>query len=329
MSFIFEIPAKLIPKILSGQYARYGTIIKDVASGRIVGHLVETPLTSSISSNLPILGRIISSQQNAEVINVLKDLKLITTVGTSASILGLAVSVAGFVAVLNKLNKMDKKLDEILFQLEQIKSKIDELKLQIQNINEAKFISANKLFELAMNSEKASDRDKYLDETFFAFNELRTLYKILYHQLNPGPFHIYNLPVESALNLFGRYLVSSSAMLKIAFIRNDYSMFCKLRDETMIDINEMKFRYDEAFRTRSDEVLKKEKWLYTQYINDEIKNKLSQSLSVIDESYKQIDSYIYQFEYLRNNKLDAYSYIRNIEKLIKTENEKGIILVQH
>jgi hypothetical protein len=48
----FEYPSRLLADIATGQVVRYGTILKDAATGRIVSHMQETGVVQSILSNL-------------------------------------------------------------------------------------------------------------------------------------------------------------------------------------------------------------------------------------------------------------------------------------
>lgn len=41
MTIPFEVPAQFMAKVLSGEYVRYGGIIKDAVTGQVIGHLKE------------------------------------------------------------------------------------------------------------------------------------------------------------------------------------------------------------------------------------------------------------------------------------------------
>lgn len=42
MQMLFEVPRQFVAQVASGQVDRFGAILKEVATGRIVGHLQET-----------------------------------------------------------------------------------------------------------------------------------------------------------------------------------------------------------------------------------------------------------------------------------------------
>lgn len=53
MTISFEIPAKFMIKVLSGEYVRYGGIIKDAATGQVIGHLKEVGSLGRILNVVP------------------------------------------------------------------------------------------------------------------------------------------------------------------------------------------------------------------------------------------------------------------------------------
>jgi hypothetical protein len=114
-----ELPAGMIPGILSGAYSIHGGVIRD-GLGRIVSHLATGGGASSLSSLIPgvgVLGSIINAGQIYSVGQDVKQVQQAVSTVLSVSMantalagIGLATSVAGFVYLSNRLNKIDTKL---------------------------------------------------------------------------------------------------------------------------------------------------------------------------------------------------------------------------
>jgi hypothetical protein len=93
MTVVRQIPQEFLTKVGTGEYTACGGVIRDVSSGRIVGHL-----------------QFSGSEAMQSLLAPLQSL-LHATVALNA--MNLAVSVAGFAMVLSKLNEISGKLDYI------------------------------------------------------------------------------------------------------------------------------------------------------------------------------------------------------------------------
>ena len=108
----FTIPLNYLPRILSGDYIRYGAIVKEASSGKIIGHLKETGMLQNILSQSPTnplqMAEFVSSNmQLMQIQKTLEGLQLISSIGAVASVANLGVSIAGFAIVINKLNNIE------------------------------------------------------------------------------------------------------------------------------------------------------------------------------------------------------------------------------
>lgn len=137
MAFLFEVPTVWQAAVAAGQVIRYGSILKDVGTGRIVAHVQETGLLSTLASNAPGMlnmfnpfsavvsavnagsGLVANWQLNRmdRKIEALKDMftgfQNFQIANLALAGLGIGVSVAGFALVKYKLDKMTLKLDGI------------------------------------------------------------------------------------------------------------------------------------------------------------------------------------------------------------------------
>ena len=165
MSINFMIPINFLPRIASGELIRYGAIIKNASSGRIVGHLKEIGDTSSILSSLSYLGSSIIPGTNAvrahmqlsAIQNTLSSLKMITTTGALASFATLGICITGFAVIKKRIQNLDSKLDSALHELANVSRKIDNLHSKLRSHNIAKLYTA---IDLLDSAEHTTDYDR-------------------------------------------------------------------------------------------------------------------------------------------------------------------------
>ena len=120
-----EVPAQLLSGVGTGEYKVYGSIIRSVASGRIVGHLQETSgltrlagkaLTEGIpgfGAAVDLAGHAVSYVQNEQIkaaVNVVQNLQ-IANLAISAA--GIGVSVTGFAVLAAKIGRVEAKVNAL------------------------------------------------------------------------------------------------------------------------------------------------------------------------------------------------------------------------
>jgi hypothetical protein len=118
MNIPFRLPAEFSDPNL---YERFGSLVKDKATGRIVAHLQETS-SFELLRHLPIpggnvLGLITDTVQTIQLAKIQQTLNAVQSmesVGAVASVASIGISVAGFELVMGKLRRMDGKLDRLL-----------------------------------------------------------------------------------------------------------------------------------------------------------------------------------------------------------------------
>ena len=118
----FTVPGALSNPLV---YERAGAIIKEIGTGQIAGHVQELG-GWSLLSRLPIPGgnpvgmvtegvsQAVQMAQLQRIQQTLNTVQTLATVGAVASVASLGVSVAGFAVVIQKLNRMEGKLDRVL-----------------------------------------------------------------------------------------------------------------------------------------------------------------------------------------------------------------------
>lgn len=135
----FEIPAHFLSRVDAGELVRYGTILKDVADGKIVGHLQQTGLFDHVLGNAvsgvgqvvqsgtsPInlltgLGTVIQNEQIkgklASLTDMVSGLQTLGLVSSVASVAGIGVTVASTVILMQRIKKVDESIGRMEGQI--------------------------------------------------------------------------------------------------------------------------------------------------------------------------------------------------------------------
>src|SRR4051794_35485059 len=107
MPIPMEVPARFLADVIAGQVKRYGCILKETGTGKIIGHLKEVGRAAEALAGMPLnplsgpasllaqAGQWVDTHaQLSQMKEALGRLQLIGTVGAVASVAGLGVSVA-------------------------------------------------------------------------------------------------------------------------------------------------------------------------------------------------------------------------------------------
>lgn len=136
-----EIPASLIAGVQAGELKVYGSIIRSLSTGQIVGHLQETSALSNIAA-LPfggvpgagtlvdIGGHAVSYVQNEQIKAALSVVQGLQVANLALGAVGIGVSVAGFAIIARKIAGLEAKLDAYGAQIGRIAKGVDLLLAQ-------------------------------------------------------------------------------------------------------------------------------------------------------------------------------------------------------
>lgn len=142
MSIPFDIPARFMPGLNSGELVRYGSILKDATSGQIVGHLQETSALQSLirtGSSFDPTGAtgLIGIAQNAAIshklnamqamMGTLQSLQIATLV---SSVAGMGVTAATAAIILHRIKGIDQAIERIEGTIVDLPSKWHEMYLR-------------------------------------------------------------------------------------------------------------------------------------------------------------------------------------------------------
>lgn len=144
----FEIPLQYLGQIDAGELMRYGGILKDTQTGKIVAHLQETGVfeqvwssASSLAPNIvseavPGLGVALNAFQTHQTntkLNQLTDmfsnLQTLNLVGTVASVAGIGVTVIGTAMVLQRIGAVNRGIERIEAKIDNLPQKWREMDL--------------------------------------------------------------------------------------------------------------------------------------------------------------------------------------------------------
>jgi len=127
----FQVPTEFASRIADGSVSRFGTILKDTGTGRILGHLQETGLAqkvlscfstnpaSSISSLISAGSSIYANVQLSQIKQMVESLKLLQFANLGAAAIGIGVSVTGFVILNRRLHQIENRIDQLSSLIDQ------------------------------------------------------------------------------------------------------------------------------------------------------------------------------------------------------------------
>ncbi|MDX1957603.1 MAG: hypothetical protein SFU98_03470 [Leptospiraceae bacterium] len=320
MSIPFEIPKEFLKKILNGEAIRSGALIKDSATGQILGHLKEggnsVQLISQIMTS-PVNG-LSGIAGNVQLLNIQKtldSLQMISTIAATTSVLNLGISVAGFALVLNKLEKMDKKLDEIL---EINKEILKEVKKTNQKLEDYFLAELEVGFNSISKAENAiHDKINYLEVADPIIQKSRNLYR---KTLEKVPlFETSSLKQEHVENYLQRFLAVSYATIQIEVMKDE-------RTNARAEVKRLRTTVESIKNDKGW----KHQWYATKH-DDYVRNlslvdgkkNLEESIikegkrfdSIMDEILARLESFEYELTFLDKNKLTYIQYKKLLNSL--------------
>lgn len=128
----FDLPAEFLLRFATGSVVRHGAILKDVATGRIVAHLQETGLLSTlvrsplalaanpVAATVSAMSSLVGNYQAYRIEKRVEELNLLVrglqgmqAAQLAVAGLGLGVSIAGFLAVRKQIADVSIRLDRL------------------------------------------------------------------------------------------------------------------------------------------------------------------------------------------------------------------------
>lgn len=162
----FSVAAEHIPGLLSGDVVRYGAILKDASSGKILGHVQETGIAQNLlqagmsfdpTGATGLIGMAqnvaISSKLNA-MQEMLGHLQVLQYASLFSSVVGVGVTAASTAMILKRLNAIDDTLSSIEVSVDALPAKWREMSLR------SKLIDVSTSIERLQEANLRSDASK-------------------------------------------------------------------------------------------------------------------------------------------------------------------------
>lgn len=302
----FEYPIEYLSKVMSGDYVRYGAILKDQATGQIVGHLKEagsvglelSKLTFDPISSIASIGQY---PMLMDIQNTLKTLELITSIGAVSSVACLGVSVAGFVSVNNKLRRMENKLDSVLTEVNSINQLLKQRGIQIEALSRQKLYAATN--ELQMAEKVTSEEERiYLARTSASkFLEMKQHYNYLLSREDYDPWLNEDVSIDGLNDLVSRFVASIEGESFATYMIGDFGRYeeCVRINQEMIKNVPIEDKIN-VYRARAN----------TSIFNDtkELAEQVKGVYEVMNESFARIDTKSVEVDYIRKSNLKLPEY---------------------
>lgn len=186
-----QIPAQFLDSMSRGIAIRYGCVIKEVATGRILGHLKEVGTWANAASSIPVspvttalqIGQWVDTHSQLCVIRqTLDQLKLISSVGAAASVIGLGVSVAGFALVLRRLDRLETNVNASMVKL---RAEVERVRLKLEMLEMAEISAAWERLAGARYCGHAFRKEELLKTADVTFQKYRNYYYFLLREVRP------------------------------------------------------------------------------------------------------------------------------------------------
>jgi hypothetical protein len=228
----------------------------DAKSGRFIAALVpgdgmQRTLSTLSLNPLEAAAQLATSPSLSSLLPVLQTMQLVSTVGAMASVANLGTSCVGFALVLQRLGRIEGKLDEMLTKLDVLQDSVRQLQGHADALSLARVRAAGDSLDRAVSADSSSKRQELATRARELFQESRALYLELWRAARP--WHQLKVPVQTALEMQGRYVVCAIGEIQAEFIGGDMGTFRHAVRTTVEDFKEhLSLDGPAAFRSRSD-----------------------------------------------------------------------------
>jgi hypothetical protein len=317
-----DLPSKFLPRVIDGSLVRYGCILKEVATGRIVGHLKEVGAVPDLLSRLPLgglpqIGQWIDPHvQLKRIQSVLNHLQLVSTVGAAASVAGLGVSVAGFAVVLNRLNRLEQNLNRAMSRLQ---AQVERLSLKMDMVEMAELHAAWENLRGASDTNRPERAPELLKQANRAFQKYRNYYYALVMELRPLGRPELSLP--QVREMYGRFFACALAELEANFLLHDFAQWQHRHQEITKQLAEACAPdAAEMVRSRVDAL-----GLVPQGQLEELTEQVRVTRDACQESRVRILTANEEVRWLERQKLTPQEYLA----ALRSAPEEGVVLLPH
>jgi hypothetical protein len=248
------------PGLLSGQYGmnEVANRVTDAATGRFVAPLVRGDGLERALSSLPLtlsprqaIEHLRSVSTVSALVPVLQTMQVVGTVGALASVANLGVSCVGFALVLQRLGRIEGKLDEMLTKLDVLQDSVRQLQAHADALSLARVRSAGDSLDRALSADSSSKRQELAARARDLFQGSRAFYLELWRHVRPWSQP--KVPVPTALEMQSRFVVCALGEIQAEFIGGDMGAFRHAVHSVANDVRtQMALDAPSALRERSD-----------------------------------------------------------------------------
>lgn len=224
-NFSFKLPEEFLEKISTGEYKRYGAIVKETAKGQVVGHLKEVGNLDLLNNFIPApfntIGRIFSEvMQYARHKEVMAALGVLQTNSYVAIGLGIASLIAIAFAtkiILKRLKETEKKL---FLKLDVINSNID--KIHYTRIKDliSELEAAFEIMQIVSKTENLERKALRLKDANHKFLELKKKFLKDFNEFDLENKKV--IPTEQQLFYYNMFNLSCIGSYSTEFLIGDY-----------------------------------------------------------------------------------------------------------
>lgn len=181
----------------------------------------------------------------------LQQLQLLSSIGALASVANLGVSCVGFALVLQRLGRIEGKLDQLLGEVEYLKTTVDAIHTHVTALSMARVRAAGESLERALSADSASVRRESVSQARSLFKESKALYLQLWERSEP--MYSPTVPIVTAMEMQARYVTAAIGEIQAEFIGGDAGAYRLLVSDTVRDMDaKMKLNPIRVLRERSD-----------------------------------------------------------------------------
>jgi hypothetical protein len=187
----------------------------------------------------------------SRLLPAIQSLQLVSTIGALASVANLGVSCVGFALVLQRLSRIEGKLDQLMGEVAVLRENVEAIHAHQSALSLARFHSAGESLERSLAAEGAPARRELALSARGLFQESKSLYLELWKRTQPWTTP--QIPVQTGLEMQGRFLAAALGEIQAEFVLGDGGTHRRAVEDCATSLREhMAIDQVSAFRSRSD-----------------------------------------------------------------------------
>ena len=322
---LLEPADKYVSGLINGSYTmnQAANRVVDPQTGRFVAHLIPSRGVSEAASQLPPFQPELAAQMItrsdilAPLAPALQALQITTSIAALASVANLGVSCVGFALVLQRLNRIDGKLDKMLHEIDILKSAVNATRGHQEALSLARLNSAAESLQRAIMADSESVRMDLASRARGLFQETRHLYLALWTQAQP--WQQVDIPILTVLEIHARIVACGIGELNAELAIGDLGAYSKAVEDIAQSLSATTcFVPAEAFRKRSDMSVQEGKPTSMgsfQLFSTELVKQLQSAYEVTEFTLQRLRAFSNEVELTQISGLEPYQFMREVQNL--------------